>query len=119
MQNKDKKNVVVLHDSSMVFKQVGNDPRDLIKDKTMAEYSSGQGRQKDMANIKDYIEMNDHILVTESRYFNGCEASNIIFLNYFGEGVRNSLMRGVKHVICVQVRNNVAFYRMKEDKRFY
>ena len=119
MRIKEKENVVVLHDSSVMFKQVGNDLKKLIKDKTVVEYPSGQGRQKDIANIKDFIEMNDHILVTESRYFNGCEAFNIILLNYFGEGVRNSLMRGVKHVICVQVSNNVAFYGMKEDKRFY
>merc|ERR1712133_314598 len=96
-------NVVILHDGKSWFKDVGKDLKRLIKDKTVIEYPSNEGKQKDIQNIKDFIEKDDHILVTRNDYFNGCEASNIIYLNSYLSGIRNSLMRGVKKLILVDV----------------
>ena len=118
MNKKDKKNIVVLYDSYFTFQDVGKDLKRLIKDKTVIEYPSNEGKQKDIANIKDFIEQDDHILVTHRKYFNGCEASKVIFLNSDSDGVRNSLMRGVKNVICIQV-GIATISGMKEDLRFY
>ena len=36
-------------------------------------------------------------------YFNGCEASKVLILNYYTPGIRNSLMRCVKNLMCVNV----------------
>ena len=57
--------------------------------------------------------------MTQNRYFNGCEASNIIFLTYGALGVRNSLLRAVKNIICVNVGGRAEIEGMKEDNRFY
>ena len=121
MNKKDKKNVVILHDSNWLFKDVGIDLKRLMKDKTVIEYPSSKGKQKDSSNIKDFIEKDDHILFTRKNNFNGCEASNIVFLNYFRGGRRNSLMRGVQNVILVDIRKGgeAKVSGMKEDKTFY
>merc|ERR1712133_85320 len=103
MNKKDKKNVVILHDDATGFKDVGKDLKRLIKDKTVIEYPSNEGKKKDIQNIKNFIEKDDHILVTRNDYFNGCEASSIVYLNYYGDGIRNSLMRGVKNLILVDI----------------
>merc|ERR1712198_661091 len=92
INKKDNKNVVILHDGDSYFKDVGKDLKRLIKDKTVIEYPSNEGKQKDIKNIKDFIEKDDHILFTRNDYFNGCEASNIVFLSSFSPGIRNSLM---------------------------
>ena len=112
MNKKDNKNVVILHDSDYL-KDIGKDLKRLIKDKTVIEYPSNEGKKKDIQNIKDFIEKDDHILFTKQDYFNGCEASNIVFLNYEYGGIRNSLMRGVKNVILVNVGNNATVSGMK------
>merc|ERR1712126_722262 len=111
-------NVVILYASDS-FKDVGKDLKRLIKDKTVVEYPSNEGKQKDIQNIKDFIEIDDHILFTKQDYFNGCEASNIIYLNAFLSGIRNSLMRGVKNLILVDACDGASVSGMKEDKRFY
>ena len=118
MDKKDNKNVVVLFDDSM-YKDVGKDIKRLIKGKTVVEYPpSNQDKQKGISSVKDFIEKDNHILVTKNRYFNGCEAANIIFLTYGRPGVRNSLLRGVQNIICVQVGEWHAIIEgMKEDKR--
>ena len=108
MEKKDQKNVVVLFDvlPNELFIDVEKDLKRLIKDKTIVEYpASNQDKQKGVANVKDFIEKENHVLFTKNRYFNGCEASNIIYLNWGGVGVRNSLLRAVKNIICVNVSN--------------
>ena len=119
MSKRDKKNVVILHNNDDGFEDVGKDLKRLIKDKTVIEYPSNEGKQKDIQNIKDFIEKDDHILVTRNDYFNGCEASNIIYLNSLIGGIRNSLMRGVKNLILVDVGGYAKISGMKEDNRFY
>ena len=119
MNKKDNKNVVILYDSDSWFKDVGKDLKRLIKDKTVIEYPSNEGRQKIIQNIKDFIEKEDHILFTKTDYFNGCEASNIVYLSHSGGGIRNSLMRGVKNLMLVDVDSGAVISGMKEDKRFY
>ena len=119
MNKKDKKNVVILHDGHASFEDVGKDLKRLIKDKTVIEYPSNEGRQKIIQNIKDFIEKEDHILFTKTDYFNGCEASNIVYLSHSGGGIRNSLMRGVKNLMLVDVDSGAVISGMKEDRRFY
>ena len=128
MEKKDNKNVVVLfdgyspyfHNGYSLFKDVGKDLKRLIKEKTIVEYPSlNQNKQNGISNVKDFIEKDNHILVTKNRYFNGCEASNIIFLSCNNFGVRNSLLRAVKNIICVGVGNHLRIEGMKEDNRFY
>ena len=106
MEKKDQKNVVVLFDvlPNELFIDVEKDLKRLIKDKTIVEYpASNQDKQKGVANVKDFIEKESHVLVTENKYFNGCEASNIIFLTNGALGVRNSILRPVKNIMCVHV----------------
>ena len=40
----------------------------LIKDKILIKYPSNEGKQKDIQNIKDFIEKDNHILFTKSEY---------------------------------------------------
>ena len=110
---------MILHDNDFLFKDVGKDLKRLIKDKTVLEYPSNEGKKKDIQNIKDFIEKDDHILVTKKDYFNGCEASNIVYLKHLYTGIRNSLMRGVKNLIFVEVGSDARISGMKEDERFY
>ena len=127
IDKKDKKNVVVLHDDDDDFKDVGKDLKRLIPDKTVLEYPSSQnlflrqlnGNRKDISNIKDFIEKDNQILCARRDYFNGCEASNIVFLNSNFHGHRNGIMRGVENVILVQVADSAVISGMKKDKRFY
>ena len=120
MDGKDNKNLVVLYDSDHSgFKDVDTDLKRLIKDKTVVEYPSKQNKQKGLQNIKNFIEKDNHILVTEAKYFNGWKASKVLFLAYYGKGVRNALLRSVKNLLCVEVGGLTTINGMKEDRRFY
>ena len=101
-----------------MFKDVDSDLKSLVKDKTVVEYPSKQNKQKGLQNIKDFIEKDNHILVTANRYFNGCEASKVLFLTYGYDGVRNSLMCSVKNLMCVRIGNPTTMNGMKVDERF-
>ena len=118
INKRDKKNVVVVHDD-LLFKDVGNVLKRLIKGKTVVEYPSSQGKQKDISNLKAFIEQDDHILFTKANYFNGCEASKIIYLNNHSAGHRNCLLRAVENVFCIQINSLGQILGMKEDLTFY
>ena len=120
MNQKSEKNVVVLWDDDSYFKDVANDIRRMIKDKKVVSYPSTKSGQEGISNVKNFVEKNDHILVTEGRYFSGCEAANIIFLTYCLAGMRNFTLRGVQNIICVQITGTgeAKISGMKEDKRF-
>ena len=129
MMKKNDKNIVVLYDDFKVFKDVDKDIQMIIEDKTVVAYPPDKNKTG-ISSIRDFIEKRGYILVTHGQYFNGCEASNIIFLNNFYGGVRNCLMRGVENVICVQLKENkekgikgiigetTDIKGMKEDNRF-
>ena len=102
INRRDEKNTVVLFDSDY-FKDVGNELKTIIKDKTIVSYPLEKQRGQNQPSIKDFIEKDNHILVTRKQYFNGCEASNIIFLNICSDGIRNCLLRGVKNAICIKL----------------
>ena len=95
------------------------DLKRLMKDKTVIEYPSSQGKQKDITNLKDYTEKDDHILFTRNYYFDGCEASNVIYLFSSDSGLRNGLLRAVKNVSCIQVGNHARITGMNEDRSWY
>ena len=93
----------------------------MINDKKVVSYPSEKSEQEGILNVKDFVEQNDHILVTESPYFNGCEAANIIFLTISTVGLRNCILRGVQNIICVQLSFfgiEAEIRGMKEDNRF-
>ena len=117
---RDKRNVVILYDEHRsYFNDVGSVVKRIRNDKTIVEYPSLQGQIKDILDVKRFIEMDNHILVTSKRYFNGCEASNVILLHGSTSGVRNCLLRAVQNVICVQVGRNVKINGMKEENKFF
>ena len=119
--SKSEKNVVVLWDWDSFFKDVADDIKRVIKDKKVVSYPSAQTKQEGISNVKDFAEKNDHILVTQSHYFNGCEAANAILLNQGSNGVRNYLLRGVQNIICVQLTDagtHPNIHGMKIDNRF-
>ena len=119
MSKKDKNNIVVLHDHYSGFQDIGMDLERWMKDKTVIAYPSRQGKQKDIANLKDLMEKDDRILFTRNYYFDGCEASNIIYL-YSGDcGLRNGLLRAVRNVSCIQVGSHAKISGMKEDRSWY
>ena len=121
MSQKSDKNIVVLYDSDYVFKDVADDIQRVIKDKKVVAYPLKQSRKSGILNIKQFVEESDHILVTENKYFNGCESANVIFLFWGDEGIRNSLLRGVQNMICIQLTasyGEAIMIGMKEDNRF-
>ena len=121
MKKKNEKNVVVLWDWNSMFKDVADDIKRVIKDKKIVSYPSEKSEQEGILNVKEFVEKNDHILVTEGQYFNGCEATNVIFLTYSSRGLRNCILRGVQNIICVQLLfgvSNAKISGMKEDNRF-
>ena len=119
MIEKDNKNLVVLFDNKKMFKDIEYDLKKQTKNKTVVKYPSKQGNQKGLQNIKSFVEKDNHILVTKDKYFTGCEASQVLFLTGYSECLRNSLMRSVKNLICVQVGDYPKINGMKEFKRFY
>ena len=52
MNKKDKKNVVILYDGDIYFKDVGKDLKRLIKDKTVIEYPSNEENKKTFKILK-------------------------------------------------------------------
>ena len=124
MYQKSEKNVVVLWKpldfNDWKFKDVADDIKRVIKDKKVVSYPSKQTEEEGILNVKDFVEKSNHILVTESHYFNGCEAANIIFLYGGYVGVRNCILRGVQNIICVRetYSDDVEIRGMKEDNRF-
>ena len=57
-------------------------------------------------NIKDFCEKPNQILITEIRYFAGCESPNIIlFMPHPGggaDGIRNSCLRAVENLVAIE-----------------
>ena len=123
MSQKSEKNIVVLWDLR-VFEDVADDIKRVIKDKKVVAYPSKQSKDEGISNIKQFVEKSDHILVTESRYFNGCESANVIILTSTMVGKRNSVLRGVQNIMCVRLVSrkygrNDRMNGMKEDNRFF
>ena len=122
MSQKNEKNIVVLWDDDGYFKDVADDIKRVIKDKKVVEYPSKQSKMEEISNIKQFVEKSDHILVTRNYYFNGCESANVIYLSWNKAGIRNSVLRGVQNIICIQLMVGSGFDAnmngMKEDKTF-
>ena len=70
--------------------------------------------------MKQFVEKSDHILVTRRHYFDGCESANVIYLTNGTEGMRNSVLRGVQNILCVQLTRggDAKMNGMKEYNRF-
>ena len=121
MSQRSEKNIVVLWDDEATFKDVADNIKRVIKEKKIVSYPSKQSKEEGISNVKQFVERNNHILVTKNRYFNGCESANVILLTCEEEGVRNSVLRGVQNFICIQLTMNDQEARisgMKEDNRF-
>ena len=120
IQKKSDKNIVILHDGDFPFKDLEITLKNAIKTKTVLTYpSSSQNKKQNVQNIIDFSQQNNHILITKNKYFNGCEACNLIYLKYGNSGVRNSLMRAVQNVIYIHVGGvRIKIKGMKEDNKF-
>ena len=140
ISTKNEKNIVVLWDEDFKFKSVADDIRKVINDKKIVSYPSKQNRkngilgtivskffptkqseEEGMSAVKHFVEKSEHILVTKNHYFNGCECANVIYLTCCNESLRNSVLRGVQNIICVQLTGNdneAIINGMKEDNRF-
>merc|ERR1719367_1012552 len=92
MSQKSDKNIVVLWDEDIYFKDVADDIKRVIKDKKVVAYPSKESKEEGISNVKQFVEKSDHILVTRRQYFNGCECANVILLTGGREGVRNSVL---------------------------
>ena len=103
-----------------------NEEKNILKNQTDEEIKNEleemkiQIQKESISHIHDFVQNNCHILVTKNHYFNGCEASNVIFVTVHPESVRNSLLRGVQETICIQILYSAEpkIYGMKEDDRF-
>lgn len=118
MLKKNEKNIVILCGGSSYLKDIENKVKNVIKNKTIVSYPSlSQNKQQSILNVKDFCEKNNHILVTEKKYFDGCEASNVIYLNldYSCYGARNCLMRGVQNVLVVDFLGGAEIKGMKVE----
>ena len=120
MKQKNEKNTVILYDNHIDFEDIAEDIKRLVDDKKVVEYPSQEDKHKGISNVIDFIEKHNHILVTKSYYFNGCEASNVIHFCYDAGSLRNCLLRGVQNVLCVQLMSGGSpkLHGMKEDNRF-
>ena len=121
MSKKNDRNIVVLWDT-WHFKDVADDIKNTIKDKNVVSYPPKHSKEDGTLNIKQFVEKSNHILVTRDLYFNGCECANVIFLTDWFKGIRNSILRGVQNILCIQVTDVGYEARMngvKKDDRFY
>ena len=121
MAQKSEMNIVVLWDSDEYFKDVSEDVKRVVKNKKVVVYPPKKSKKEGISNIKDFVEKNDNMLVTESRYFNGCESPNVIYLTFDIVGVRNNVLRGVQNILCIQL--TIGGYEtiitgMKQDNRY-
>ena len=123
MEKKNDKNIIILQDRCSKFKDIENTLKIAVQNKTVLSYPSAcKNEQQSIDNVISFSERTNHILITQGKYFNGCEASNVIFLNYQDYGVRNCLFRSVENVICVQLMDDnrdAEIKGMKEDTTFY
>ena len=121
MSQKNVKNTVVLWNEDPYLKDVADDIEKVIKDKKVVSYPSKQSKEEGISNVKQFVEKNDHILVTEAKYFNGCESANVILLaSGYCNGARNHVLRGVQNIMFIQLTDSfeARINRMKEDNRF-
>ena len=122
MEEKSEKNVVFLWNNAFGdFEGFVDAVKTLASDKKVVRYPSENTKEEGVSNVKDFAEKDDHILITESHYFNGCEAANIIIIMQGSKGIRNYLLRGVQNIIVIQltdVGTQPNIHGMKIDNRF-
>ncbi len=116
IKKRNNKNIVLLHTSDWESKDIQSILEEVMENQTILTYPSDEGKEKGKQNIKDFCEKPNHILVTLYRYFNGCEAANVIFANYSSfQGVRNQMMRGVENFILIDVIGTIKVEGMKVE----
>lgn len=121
MSRKNDKNIVILHENSIDSDEIDSE---LIKisNETIVTYPSTKNKQQGRSDIKSFVENGSHILVTKNKYFNGAEASNVIFIAHSDIGVRSSFMRAAENLIIVNIFNgynsDYRFNGFKNDNTF-
>jgi hypothetical protein len=122
IQMNSNKNIVLIHNTKLDSKDMQTTLKRVITDKRILKYPSNQGAEKGEQNIRDFTEKPNHILVTHYRYFNGCEAANVMFVNNGDliEGLRNQVLRGIENVVVIAIdeENELVVEGMKIDKHF-
>ena len=108
ISQKNEKNIVVLWDclssNYSRFMEIEDDIKNVAKDKKVVAYPS-KYVNVGISNIKQFVEKANHILVTQNLFFNGCECANVVFLTDGFKDIRNSILRGVQNILCIQVTN--------------
>ena len=119
------RNIIMLHDLNFSTRDIEYALKEVQTSKIILSYPCHGNKDQERRNFQDFCEKQNHLLITKDKYFNGCEAPNVILLTSSTKGVRNCLLRGVQNVICVQLTLNRPEYPdnpeirgMKIDNRF-
>lgn len=122
MNEKNDKNIVLLHDLKLDTKQLESSLMK-ITDKTIVTFPPPTRTLKTYSYLKTFIENGNHILVTKDKHFSGCEASNVIYITESGSvyNTRSSFMRAVENLIIIEIKHRsreILFTGLKEDNTF-
>ena len=82
-------------------------------------YHKYQTQEKNDENLRNFLSGGNKILVTESKYFTGCEARNILYIFsnqiHTYESPRSALLRAVENLVCISFVNEFGIDRCRFD----
>lgn len=123
IDQKTERNIIILHDASFPSLDIENSLKEVLRNKIVLSYPCPGSNEQGIRNFQDFCEKKNHLLVTQVKYFNGCEAPNVIYLTDGGFGIRNAMLRAVERLVCVlRLLPNETFISIKgvkEDNSFY
>ena len=123
IDQKTDRNIIILHDASFPSPDIENSLKEVLRNKIVLSYPCPGNNEQGIRNFQDFCEKKNHLLVTQVKYFNGCEAPNVIYLADGGFGIRNAMLRAVERLVCVlRLLPNESFISIKgvkEDNSFY
>ena len=117
------RNIIILHDLNFLSHEIENDLQEVQNSKTVLSYPCVGNKEQGRKHFQDFCEMIGHLLITQEKYFNGCEAPNVIYLTEGGFGARNPMLRAVERLVCVlrllPNEDFISIHGVKEDNTFY
>ena len=123
IDQKTERNIIILHDASFPSLDIENSLKEVLRNTIVLSYPCPGSNEQGIRNFQDFCEKKNHLLVTQVKYFNGCEAPNVIYLTDGGFGIRNAMLRAVERLVCVlRLLPNETFISIKgvkEDNSFY
>ena len=85
------RNIIMLHDLNFSTRDIEYALKEVQTSKTILSYPCNGNKDQDRRSFQDFCEKKNHLLITKDKYFNGCEAPNVIYVTEGGFGVRNPL----------------------------